>query len=207
MKKSISLPICLLVIIVTSAAQQSGVGPGLDWRTYTVKDEEFSASLPASPAMMTSEGLRKDGKRRLERLLKTSSSGVDYYIEIFENPEPGQSLEQFIAEQGLSTEYDRGSERKLTVDGFAGIEYSSSNKKFPARVQIFATEKHLSRFVVRGPNAGQPSVVAPFFPQSNWGKSWRARKFLMGPDLVHLYSLKLAKEYLQEEKLIQKHAC
>jgi TonB family protein len=49
MKKSISLPICLLVIIATSAAiraQQSGIGPGLDWRTYTVKDEEFSVSLP-----------------------------------------------------------------------------------------------------------------------------------------------------------------
>jgi TonB family protein len=161
-------------IIVSSAevgAQQRGIGPGVSWRIYTVKDEEFSVSLPGAPAMMTSNGLRKGGgKRRLERLLKTSYGGVDYYIEAFENPEPRQSLEQFVAEEGLNSNYDRGTERKLTIDGFAGLEYSSSNNNTPARMQIFATEKHLYRFIARGPGAGQPSVDALFFSTIKLGK-------------------------------------
>ena len=206
MKNSISLLICLFVIIATSAAiraQVSGIGPGRSWNPYTVKDEEFSVNLPALPAMMTSEGRRKgDGKRRLERLLKTSVDGVDFTIEAFENPEPRQSLEQFIAELGLSSNYDRGTERKLIVDGFTGIEYSSSNNTTPARVQFFATETHLYRFVASGQGPRRPRVEALFFLQSSWGRSWMARKFLTGPDLVHLYSLILAKEYLQEERLI-----
>jgi TonB family protein len=162
-------------IIANSAAvraQVSGIGPGVEWRIYTVKDEEFSVSLPGFPAMMTSEGLRKaDGKRRLERLLKTSVGGVDFYVETFENPEPGQTLEQFIAEQGLDSYYDRSTERKLTIDGFDGIEYSSSSKTTPpARVQIFATEKHLYRFITRGQDAGQRSIGALFFSSIKLGK-------------------------------------
>ena len=161
-------------IIANSAAvhaQVSGVGPGASWRIYTVKDEEFSVNLPMLPAMITSDGLRKgDGKRRLERLLKASYGGADYYIEAFENPEPRQSLDQFIAEQGLSSDYDRSTERKLTVDGFAGIEYSSSSKTIPARVQIFATENHLYRFIARGQGARQPSVDKLFFSSIKLGK-------------------------------------
>lgn len=172
-------------LIANSAAvraQQSGIGPGVSWRIYTVKDEEFSVSLPGVPAMMTSEGLRKgDGKRRLERLLKTSYDGIDYYIEAFGNPEPGQSLEQFVAEHGLSSDYDPGTGRKLTIDGVAGIEYSSSSNTTPARVQIFATEKHLYRFIARGPGAGQPLVGASFFSSIKLGNKLDGIEVSNGP--------------------------
>jgi TonB family protein len=163
-------------IIATSAAvraQESGIGigPGVIWRTYTVKDEEFSVILPVLPAMMTSNGHRKgDGKPRLERLLKTSHDGIDYYIEAFENPEPRQSLDKFIAEQGLGYKYDPATERRLTIDGFAGIEYSSASNTLSARVQVFATEKHLYRFVARGTAAGQSSIGELFFSSIKLGK-------------------------------------
>lgn len=172
MQRKLLLLLTCFIIVNSTAAQApvSGVGPGVSWRIYTVKDEEFSVSLPGVPAMMTSNGLRKgDGKRRLERLLKTSYGGVDYYVEAFENPEPRQSLEQFVAEQGLNSNYDRGTERKLTIDGFAGIEYSSSSNTTPARMQIFATEKHLYRFIARGQDAAQPSVGASFFSSIKLG--------------------------------------
>lgn len=171
----ILLLLCTCFIIATSTAvraQERGLGPGTFWRVYTVKDEEFSVGLPFSPAMMTSNGRRKaDGKQRLERLLKVSYRGVDLYIEAFENPEPRQSLEQFIAEEGLSSDYDRGTERKLTLNGFAGIEYSSSSNTTPVRMQIFATEKHLYRFIARGQDAGQPSVDTIFFSSIKLGKN------------------------------------
>lgn len=183
------LLLCTCLIIATNTAiraQVSGIGPGrgsrveVSWRTYTVKDEEFSVSLPVLPAMMTSEGLRKgDGKRRGERLLKSFYGAVDYYIEAFENPEPRQSLEQFIAEEGLGSKYDPGTARKLTIDGFAGIEYSSSGNTFPARVQIFATEKHLYRFIARGGQATeQPSM---FFSSIKLGKKLDGVEVSNGP--------------------------
>ena len=162
--------LCTCFVIATSApirAQKGGIGP----RMYTVKDEEFSVALPKLPAMMTSTGLRKeDGKGRLERLLKTYHNGVFYSIEAFENPEPKQSLEQFIAEQGLNSAYDPGTKRKLAVDGFAGIEYSSSSDISPDRVQFFATEKHLYRFVASGSGAEQRLAVDLFFASIRLGK-------------------------------------
>ena len=185
MKKSISLPICLLVIIATSAAiraQESGLGPRINWLTYTVKGEEFSVSLPKLPAMMTSEGVRKeDGKRRLERYLKTYDEGVDYIIETFENPEKRRSLEQFIAEEGLNARYDPDTKRSLTLDGFAGIEYSSSSDTSPGRMQIFVTEKHLYRFVATGPRARTQPLVGIFFSSIKLGKKLDGKEVSDGP--------------------------
>jgi TonB family protein len=158
------------------------VATGTYWRTYTVKDEEFSVSLPFWPAITTSNGLRKgDGKLRLQHLLKTSYGGVDYSIETFENPEPRQSLEQFLAEQGIGSGYDPGTKRKLTIGGFAGIEYSSSSNTSPARAQFFATEEHLYRFVASGPSAGHPSIDELFFSSIKLGKNPDGNKLLEGP--------------------------
>ena len=186
----IQLLLCTCFIIASSAtvwAQESGIGPGIYWRIYTVEDEEFSVSLPSWPTMMTSNGLRKgDGQRRLQRLLKTSYGRVTYSIETFENPEPRQSLEQFVDEQGLGSDYDPGTKRKLTIDGFAGIEYLSSSNTSPARVQFFATEKHLYRFVASGPGAGHPSIDKLFFSSIKLGKNLDGSKVSEDPgdDLV-----------------------
>ena len=119
----------------SSQAQQPGIGPGRptsdpqSWSRYTVKGEEFSVILPTLPAMTTSKVLRKgDHKQHVQRLLETSFDGVLYNIQVFENPEPRQSLEEFIAEQRQNLEYDPASERSLTIDGVPGKEYSSLNK-------------------------------------------------------------------------------
>src|ERR1043165_461524 len=98
--KAILLALCTLLLLANLALGQTqnmgGVGPGPNWRTYTVKGEEFSVTLPAPPEMRTTDGFRKDGKPRVERRLKTSLYGVDYSIEAFENPEPKESLEKFV---------------------------------------------------------------------------------------------------------------
>ena len=185
------LLLCTGLIIATSTAiqaQVSGIGPGrgsqveVSWRTYTVKDEEFSVSLPILPAMMTSNGSRKaDGKGRLERVLKTFHDGIDYHIEAFENPEPRQSLEQFMADEGLMSRYDRSTERKLTINDYAGMEYLSLRNATPARAQFFATEKHLYRFVANGPEARQPQVGTTFFSSIKLGKNLEGMEVSDGP--------------------------
>jgi len=91
----------------------------------------------------------------LERRLKVPSSNGYYTIEAFENPEPSQSLEQFIADEGLGSALDPATRRNVTVDGFAGIEYSSSNSNLPIVVQFFLVEKHLYRFAATGPRGNE----------------------------------------------------
>jgi TonB family protein len=153
--KRILLLLCTLMLIASGAvsrAQESGIGPGVQFRRYTVKDDEFSVVLPLYPTMTTNKGVRKsDGKSRLERRLKIPSRSLFYSIDSFENPEPRQSLEEFIEEQGLGSPFDPGTKRNVTVDGLAGIEYSSSNVDAPSVVQIFSTEKHIYRFALGGP--------------------------------------------------------
>ena len=145
------------------------MGPGqAEWRRYTVKGEEFSVTLPLFPMMRTTQVARKsDGKVRVLKQLKTIFDGVYYNVEAFENPEPKQSLEQFIDEQRLTPGYDRATKRDLTVDGFNGIEYSS--KTFPAMAQFFVTEKHLYRFSTSGPVAERRAMME-FFSSIKLGK-------------------------------------
>jgi TonB family protein len=85
-------------------------------------------------------------------------NGVDYSIEIFENPKPGQPLEEFIAESNASLTYDPTTERKLTVNGFSGKEYSSQTDTTTTVMQFFATEDRLFRFAATGPAAAAPQI-------------------------------------------------
>ena len=159
---------------------RSGIGPWL-WETYTVKGEEFSVRLPISPAMTTTKVARKgDGKDRLERQLKTSLLGVFYTIEVFENPEPRQSLEDFIAEKNANSEYEPATERSLTINGFVGKEYSSRNKTSPAVVQFFATEDRLFRFAASGLDVSGPEVKQ-FFSSIKLGKETAGIEVSDGP--------------------------
>ncbi|HEX6718398.1 MAG TPA: energy transducer TonB [Pyrinomonadaceae bacterium] len=172
MKRSLVLP--LLVVIASaglSRSQENGVGPGPQWRRYTVKREEFSVTLPALPWMTRGNVLRKvDGKSLLERQLKLYFDGVYYSIEAFENVEPRQSLEQFIDEVGLSSDYDPATKRRLSIDGFAGIEYLASNDISSGMVQFLATEQHLYRFVASAPSA-RAAAVKEFFSSIKLGKN------------------------------------
>jgi hypothetical protein len=138
--KQILLVPCTVILITTGAwGQERGIGPGprppsnpLSWSRYTVKGEEFSVTLPASPAMTTVKRLQtRTGKTRVERQLHVSESGVLYMIDVFENPKPRQSLEEFIAEQNARSGHDPSTERNVTLNGFAGKEYSSGKTRLP----------------------------------------------------------------------------
>jgi len=163
---------CLAAILIASKAvsraQESGVGPGPGWRRYTVKDEEFSVELPAFPTMVTSEIRRKsDGKRQLVRSIRASTANTVYNINSFENPEPRQSLEEFIEEHSLGSSFDPATKRILTVDGFAGIEYSSAKM---AVMQFLATEKHVYSFMAVAADTQRPAVQE-FFSSIKLGSS------------------------------------
>jgi TonB family protein len=156
--KLLTLAVTAFHFRAAGRAQDTGAGPAPAWTRYTVKDEEFSVKLPARPRLVTTSAHRKtDGQSQLARLLKTNVANVLYRINSFQNPEPMQSLEEFIEEQGSSPLFDPASRRILTVDGFAGIEYSSKEKVVSV-VQFFATEKHLYRFTAVGLEAGRPAA-------------------------------------------------
>lgn len=172
MQRILSL-LCPLILISGSGVSQSqgGIssGPTSSWSRYTVKTEEFSVRLPAYPEMLTTRGRRKcDGAERLERHLQTSSGKISFQVVAFENPEPRQSLDQFVADENLKNNYDPGSERRLTIDGFSGIEYSSGNKDYPTIVQFVATEVHVYSFIVSG--AGATGKAKDFFSSIKLGK-------------------------------------
>ena len=158
---------------VIRSQQGGGIGPGTSWQRYTVKDEEFSVSLPKLPEMTTSQAARKsDGKLRFVRNLRATFGNVDFTIVALENPEPKQSVEQFVDELALNSDhkYDSATKRHLTLDGFDGTEYSSANNGFIEMVQFLATEKHLYRFAVIGP-AGGRSAMMDFFSSIKLGKA------------------------------------
>jgi len=173
MQRSLLLLSLLFVMLSSAVGQGLGTGPGaVEWRRYTVKDEEFSVSLPQSPMMRTTQVNRKsDGKVRVERSLKSSFDGTSYIIEAFENPEPKQSLEQFFEELGPTGEYkdDPATKRRVTIDGFEGIEFSAEKNDVAMMVQYVATEKHLYRFIARGPVTERPAVTE-FFSSIKLGK-------------------------------------
>jgi hypothetical protein len=119
--------------------------------------------------MLTSKVRRKsDGKERLERYLQTASGKIYFLVKAYENPEPRQSLEEFIAGESLKKGYDPTTEKRLTIDGFTGIEYTSPNKDYPTIAQFVATEKHVYCFIVGG--AGSLGKANEYFSSIKLGK-------------------------------------
>lgn len=174
--KQIILLLSLWLVIVSGAVvrsqergEGSGFAPGVS-RRYTVKDEEFSVTLPTFPGMVTTKLARKsDGKLRVKKRLITTFDGVYYSIEAFENPAPKQSLEQFFDELDPTGKYDPGTKRRLTIDSFDGIEYSSGDTTFARLEEFVATEKHLYHFIASGPVA-QRRAMMEFFSSIKLGK-------------------------------------
>jgi len=182
--KRILLLLSLSLAIASGAvvqAQQSGVEPAILWRRYTVKDEEFSVLLPTLPAMTTSQVLRKgDRERQRQRQLETSLDDVLYTIDVYQNPKPKQSLDEFIAEMSADLKYGPAGERAFTVDGFAGKEYSGTNNSHPFIVRFVATETRLYRFMVRGAGVEKPAAKE-FLSSIRLGKNTDGIKVSDGP--------------------------
>jgi len=118
--------------------------------------------------MTTNRVSRRDGTERMKRFLKATVNGVVYSIEVFENPKPAQPLEEFIAESKESLQYNPAAERNLTVNGFAGKEYSSQTEATTTVMQFFATEDRLFRFAATGPVAAIPAIKE-FFSSIEFG--------------------------------------
>lgn len=157
MKTRVSLlPGLLLVFLGAVQAQTTSAPEPAQWKRYTVKDEEFSVALPTLPAMVTHKEKHAQKDRR-KRLISTSADGVSYSINIYENPKPRQSLEEFIAEEaGDGLELKNG--REVKANGFSGKEYAVQLDGQPRVEQFFATETRLYRFVTQGARADHPGV-------------------------------------------------
>ena len=192
--KRILLLICVGLVMGSGAVirsqQGGGIGPGpgeLVWRRYTVKDEEFSVSLPTLPLLTSTQAPRKsDRKLRVVRRLRTSVNDVYFTVDSLENPDPQQSVEQLVEELGPVSEFkfDPATKRHLTIDGFDGTEYSSADNGFIVMVQFLATEKHLYRFAAIGREA-QRSAMTEFFSSIKLGKALGGIEVSENPDRVY----------------------
>jgi len=167
MKRTLLIVCVLLLMTPVVTAQPT-------WDPYTIKYEEFSVDLPTLPAMTSSVTLHpRLQKNRMERHLTTLLDGVVYTIDVFENPEPGQSLEDFIAEQTANSGYDLTTGRDLMVNELRGKEYSSRD----STSQFFAGPRRLYRFTTKGSGA----AVSQFFSSIKFGKPGNATEVVDGP--------------------------
>lgn len=163
----------------TQNAQDSQPANG-SWLRYTVKGEEFSVTLPVEPAMKTSDVfITRLKKSRLERLIEAKDGDVVYRIFVYENPKPRQSLKEFITEQTGRSDLDLKFECDLNVGKFAGQQYSSHDRDFPATEQYFATEGRLYRFVVYGATSAHAGAQ-PFFASVTLGKKQEGIEVIEG---------------------------
>jgi|SRR6185369_7774960 len=171
--------LALLLLIIAASITQAQQPSNPTWSRYTVKEEEFSVLLPTLPAMTTTKALRTgDRERQTQRQLETSLDGVLYTIDVYQNPNPRQSLDEFIAAMSADLKYDPTSERAFTVDGFSGKEYSGTN----IIVRFVATETRLYRFMVRGPGVEKPAAKE-FLSSIKLGKNTDGIKVPDGPGI------------------------
>lgn len=170
MKAKPPLLICILLLAGVVNAQATKTPDPAGWTRYTVKNEEFSVTLPAIPAMVTNKDfsvqLKKD---RRHRLISTSADGVRYTIHSYENPKQRQSLRDFIAEQARDSGQDISTGVDVSASGFPGKEFSYREHDEPATERFFATQDRLYRFAAHGATADHPGVKQ-FFTSVMLGK-------------------------------------
>jgi TonB family protein len=171
MKKHLSLLACLL-LAATSAMAQTTAKTQSDapaapakmaelhtWKTYTVKDEHVSASFPAHPSMSTMTRYRNRERQTLtDRMVGAYADGVVYGIYTFDNREPRDSFDDFVARQTQVGDWDLSTARTVNLGRYAGKEYSSRNKDLPATIQLFAVDNRLYQFIATGAPADDPGV-------------------------------------------------
>lgn len=141
--KRIPLVLSALMLLVSSAGAQT------DWKTYTVRDEQFSVALPAVPSMeyvRTNADARGD---RLEISLGSFGDGVVYMIHVFQNLSPRQSLDSFIKDRASSGRgWNRKTQAKRTVDDATGKTFSFDG--IGGAVQFFSKGDRLYQFTALG---------------------------------------------------------
>ncbi len=156
MKKRISLTVCLLIMAVSFARPQTFDTPR--WTLYTVKNERFSIALPALPVLQNSKETRMPPQKdRQRRVIKCSMKGVDYSIQIVENPKPRMTLESFIQEQAAANPAEKlTSARDFSRDGGTAKEFVYPDGK--GKVQFLAIEDRLYEVRAYGAPINDPRI-------------------------------------------------
>lgn len=153
---------CAVLLVALDALAQSGAPaakqPG-PWQRYTARSEEFSVMLPAHPAMSTRKPLvMRLAKARQQRTLGAYADGLAFTVFSIENSNTRESLDAYIEQEIFKRSvWDRASEQDITLNGFKGKQYVSTNK-VPGTMQIFATRNHIYRFHAYGATTEDPRV-------------------------------------------------
>jgi TonB family protein len=172
MKARLAILSCFLFALASTVpAQTPNASEPAQWKRYTLKDEEFSVTLPTPPRLRTNEVfVERIKKRRVDRVLAATADGVLYSICARENPKPRQSLADFVAEQTIDYKPALLVQRAIELNGVAGIELKSLDAKRPTIEQFFATNDHLYRFMAFGVS-GDHAGAKQFFASIALGKN------------------------------------
>lgn len=157
-------------VVQTASAQErpsasSSLPTLADWKTYTVRGEEFSVSLPVTPAM-TTQTMRDFtlNKKRQQRVIGAYADGVVYVIFAFENSNWRQSLKDLIAE--VPGDYGGMTPRNLTLGSFSGREYEFQDGDRRGVSQFYITDRNIYLFKAVGSSLGNPDGAMPKFLSS-----------------------------------------
>ena len=129
------------------------------WETYKIRGEEVTASFPIHPAMTTYGRYREVQRQRLtDRMVGAYADGVVYSVYTFDNPEPRDSFDEFIAREAPTGGWDNSSARSVTLGRYTGKEYSSKQSENPWTLQLFAIENRFYKFGATGAPSDDPAV-------------------------------------------------
>ncbi len=179
MKKQLTLLACLAYIVLSAApalaqTEAPAAAPPKQaelstWKTYHVKGEEISASLPTHPAVTINRRYRELLRQTLtDRMVGVYADGVVYAIYTYDNPEPRDSFDDFVAQQrGVSEDIAPG--RHIKLGSMTGKEYSSGTANFSRTTQFFAAQDRFYEFTATGAPADDPAVKQ-FFSSITVGK-------------------------------------
>jgi TonB family protein len=162
----------LLLAAIEAPAQQASMAPPTsDWKRYTVKNDDFSITLPVLPAMATNELPRQDSRSRERwlRQLGAYADGIVYTVFIVDDGDPAAALKSSIERLLPKQEWDAATEQTVTCDGFTGKQYKSTNP-LGGTVQVFATTKRFYRLQAFGATASDPRIQH-FFSSLVLGKN------------------------------------
>jgi TonB family protein len=181
MKRTLFLSLTLLLLAIDALAQSGGMAPPPSaWQRYTVRNEEFSITLPTIPAMTTYKRSRDGvfGKKRTHRHLGVYADGVVYTIYTDDDDDPRGRL-QHLDRTMTGPRWERSTEEILNRDGVTGKQYTSAHP-LGGVVQVFATKKHFYRFEAFGVTAADPRVQH-FFSSLMFGNKHQGIEVSDGP--------------------------
>ena len=109
--------------------------------------------------MTTSGRYREVEKQSLtDRMVGAYADGVVYGVYTYDNPEPRDSFDNFIAADAQLSRWNASNPSEVKIGRYTGREYLSKQSNSPWIVQVFAVENRFYKFIAIGAPAGDPSV-------------------------------------------------